>query len=160
MIIHMKVEISFLGVGNQATGWSTVRVRVVVMHWHTGQVLVVRPFVVSSSVSVPSPPAATTDGGWGWPETHQDVRGGETAFFSAQRVMVSAFGLKIELVGMILVKLLLLFLNSSLFMYFLQQFMFEFVGVFFLAISAKIVELSLVANCNLLLCSYLATAGT
>ncbi len=66
----------------------------------TGRLLTVRPFAAVDGAGTEAADALSC---WCLPETHQDVRGGETVAFAAQRVMVTAFGLKIDPVGIMLV---------------------------------------------------------
>ena len=79
-----------------ALGFVSVRVRVAVVHRTRVQLLVVQPFDASSTSSAAA--------AWVLPETHQDVRGGETLGFAAKRVCMTAFGLEVDLAGVLLVE--------------------------------------------------------
>jgi hypothetical protein len=77
-------------------GFRSVRVRVALFHRARSQLFVARPFLSASSGSHSS--------GWTLPETHQDVRGGETLGFAAKRLMMTAFGVEIDHAGVLLIE--------------------------------------------------------
>lgn len=84
---------------------SSVYIRVVVAHRTRGQVLVVGPFPEASSSSNRALDSAySASATWLLPLTHQDVRGGDTPSFAAQRLMMAAWALQVNVVGLMAVR--------------------------------------------------------
>jgi hypothetical protein len=71
-------------------GFAHLQLRLAVFSRVHGRLFVARPFHQTS--------------GWVLPETHQDVRGGETLGFAAKRLAMTAFGLEVDLAGVLAIE--------------------------------------------------------